>query len=215
MNPKPLLRSALLAAAIVGTALSPVHAAKKREPTNRGMEPAIQPVVQRTDFVFDATPDGYNGLSAAERRRMIEWFDAIGLAYGDRVSIADQGLYARSGVSNAVAGIVGRYGLLLADSAPITAGDVPPGAARIVVSRSTASVPGCPNWRGQYEADIQGGLSFGYGCSVNGNLAAMIANPEDLVRGATTSSDLRTVTSNRAIKAYREAAPTGNGNALK
>jgi pilus assembly protein CpaD len=40
----------------------------------------------------------------------------------------------------------------------------------------------------------------------------MIANPEDLVRGQTTDSDLRTATSNRAISTYREKAPTGSGD---
>ena len=58
---------------------------------------------------------------------------------------------------------------------------------------------------------MSGGTSSNFGCGVNGNLAAMIANPEDLVRGQTTDSDLRTTTSNRAIQAYREQAPTGAG----
>jgi len=40
----------------------------------------------------------------------------------------------------------------------------------------------------------------------------MIANPEDLVRGQTTDSDLRTATSNRAISTYRDKLPTGSGD---
>ncbi|HYJ29017.1 MAG TPA: CpaD family pilus assembly lipoprotein, partial [Allosphingosinicella sp.] len=83
-------------------------------------------------------------------------------------------------------------------------GAVQPGTVRVVVSRTTASVPDCPNWE-------RGGLSAtspGYGCAINSNLAAMIADPNDLVLGqAGTVSDPATTT--RAIRSYRDAAPTG------
>lgn len=206
-----LLHPALLALATTLVTGTPAAA----EPANRGMESVNQPVVQRTDFVFDVTPDGYSGLSDAEAHRLVEWFDAINLGYGDRVAVAGDGLYGRSSVTAAISELVGRYGLLLADAAPRTAGDAPSGAARIVVSRSIASVPGCPDWKGKAEADFQGGLSYNYGCASNGNLAAMIANPEDLVQGRETRSDLRSAISSRAIKAYNDAAPSGAGGSLK
>lgn len=204
---RPLLRPALLALGIAFAAGTPATA----EPTNRGMESVNQPVVQRTDFVFDAMPEGYSGLSKPEQHRILDWFDAINLSYGDRVSIADDGLYGRSSVADAIAHLVGRYGLLLTDVAPRTVGEAPSGAVRIVVSRSTAHVPDCPDWKDRSEADFQGGLSYNYGCATNGNLAAMAANSEDLVQGRDTRSDLRSVTSSRAIKAYNDAAPTGAG----
>ncbi|HEX7822245.1 MAG TPA: CpaD family pilus assembly lipoprotein [Sphingobium sp.] len=208
----PRLRPALLALGIVLAAASPAMA-RQKTPVNRGLESTNQPVVQRTDFVFDATPDGSSGLSRSERQRVLDWFDAIALGYGDRVSIAGEGTYGSVGVSGAVADLVGQYGLLMAEGAPRTVGDAPSGAVRIVVSRSTASVPGCPNWGNRFEADIQGGLSSEYGCAVNGNLAAMVANPEDLVQGRQNRSGLRGVTSSRAINAYRNAAPSGGGGA--
>lgn len=206
-----LLPPALLALATALAAGAPAAA----EPTNRGMESVNQPVVQRTDFVFDVTPDGYRGLSNAEERRLLEWFDAINLGYGDRVAVAGDGLYGHAAVAEGIGELVARYGLLLADAAPRTAGDAPSGAIRVVVSRSIASVPGCPDWKGKSEADFQGGLSYNYGCATNGNLAAMVANPEDLVQGRETRSDLRTATSSRAIKAYNDATPTGAGGSLK
>ena len=49
-----------------------------------------------------------------------------------------------------------------------------------------------------------------YGCAVNSNLAQMVANPDDLVRGQEArGSDSRAVT--KAIKSYRDKSPTGNG----
>ena len=209
----PLLRPALLMLGIALAAGSPALARPQR-PVNRGLEAVNQPVVQRTDYVFDATPDGYNSLSPMERRRLTDWFDAIGLGYGDRVSIADAG-YGDTRLSGTVADLVGRYGLLLADRAPATVGEVPSGAVRIVVSRATASVPGCPDWSHHAELDLTGGLSNEYGCATNGNLAAMIADPNDLVQGRDTRSALRAATANRAIKALRDAVPTGGGNTIK
>ena len=49
-----------------------------------------------------------------------------------------------------------------------------------------------------------------FGCAVNGNLAAMVANPEDLVHGREGSAVNDTLTATKAIDAYRKAEPTGN-----
>ena len=50
-----------------------------------------------------------------------------------------------------------------------------------------------------------------YGCGVNSNLAAMIANPQDLVFGREGSGVGDNVTSSRAVDLYRKAVPTGQG----
>jgi pilus assembly protein CpaD len=97
---------------------------------------------------------------------------------------------------------------LLGDSAPITAGAIEPGSVRVVVSRSTASVPGCPDWRSQSQPEFASSTMSNYGCAINSNLAAMIANPEDLVRGA-ASDGVDANTSAKAIKSYRDKVPTG------
>lgn len=201
----------LLANASAGAlvALAVVHPAGA-EPTNRSLESVHQPVVQRTDYVFDVTPNGDGGLSEGEQARLLDWFDAIGLDYGDRVAVADSG-YGSGRVTSDVERLVKRYGLLLADEAPIAAGPAANGGTRVIVSRSTASVPGCPDWQGSYEGDFQGGATFNYGCATNSNLAAMIADPEDLIRGRGSRTDLRTARSNRAIDAFNKAAPTGGG----
>ena len=55
------------------------------------------------------------------------------------------------------------------------------------------------------------GISPGYGCAVNSNLAAMVANPEDLLEGQKGTGETVVATGTRAIQTYREAAPTGAG----
>jgi len=50
-----------------------------------------------------------------------------------------------------------------------------------------------------------------FGCSVNSNLAAMVANPEDLVRGRDSAPVTDAVSAVRAIDMYRKQVPTGQG----
>jgi pilus assembly protein CpaD len=192
---------------ILLTATAPLGA----RTVERGVEPVHQPRVERTDFVFDVAAGSNGALDSAERRRLSTWFDALGLRYGDHVSFAGAEGFNTAGLTDSVATVVARYGLLTEGDAPITAGKPPMGSLRVVVSRSTASVPGCPSWRGKTDIDFIGGLSDNYGCASAGNLAAMIADPQDLIEGRHTETELRSATSSRAIKTYQDKAPTGSG----
>lgn len=174
---------------------------------NPSLSSVHQPVVQRTDFVLDLTTSG-DRLSEAEQARLDAWFVAIDLRYGDTVWVDDG--YGVSGARHDVATVAGARGLLIADGSPVTAGQVPAGSVRIIASRATASVPGCPDWdaRGNGIAPPQA-TSPNFGCSVNSNLAAMIANPDDLVHGRDASGNGAAATAGRAIRVHRELQPTG------
>jgi len=50
-----------------------------------------------------------------------------------------------------------------------------------------------------------------FGCGVNSNLAAMVANPEDLIHGRDSAPVTDAVTATRAIDMYRKKVPTGQG----
>jgi pilus assembly protein CpaD len=141
-----------------------------------------QPVVQRTNYALDVNVDS-GGVSSFEKGRIAEWFDAIKLDFGDRVAIDYGNGFQDGSVKAAVGDIASRYGLLMADSAPVTSGNVAAGSVRIVVTRSSASVPSCPNTSKETEANFNSSTSPNYGCATNSNLAAMVADPEDLVRG--------------------------------
>lgn len=187
-------------------AISPAQARK----TERGVESTHQPVVDRTDFVFDLQADGSGALSSYDQQRLTAWFNALRLGYGDHVTMAglsSSPLALRDDIND----VVGRYGLLVEGDAPVTAGDAPAGGLRIVVSRSLASVPGCPTWRDKGEANFHGGLSDNYGCATAQNLAAMIADPRDLIEGRMPGFDVTNGVSSKAIKTYRDKEPTGAG----
>lgn len=177
-------------------------------PTHRGLESLKQPVVERTNYSLDVRTSG-GGLSVPEQQRLAGWFEAMDLRYGDRVSIDDPMM---SGATrDAVAQLAARHGILVSEGAPVTAGYVEPGNTRIVITRSSAHVPGCPDWSAKSDMNYNNATSPGYGCSINGNMAAMIANPEDLVSGQKGNGESVVATSNKAIGVYREKAPSGQG----
>jgi len=174
-------------------------------PVNRSLNSVNQPVVQRTDYVFDVSG---GGLSAGEQRRLIDWFDALHLGYGDRVSIDNHA--GDDSAREAIAAVVARYGLLLSETAPVTQGSDQLTGVRVVVSRGMANVPNCPNWSRAAQPEFAASTMSNFGCAVNSNLATMIADPTDLVHGRSGGGN-DPLTISRAIKTYREKEPTGKG----
>lgn len=172
-----------------------------------------QPVVQQVDYLMDVSSSG-NGVRDADLYRLSDWFRSLGVGYGDRIFV-DTGSYGDERARADIAGVAAHYGLLLAEGAPITAGAVPAGAVRVIVSRAEASVPGCPNWAETGMVGDRITTSTNYGCAINSNLAAMIADPNDLVLGQVGSNHGDMLASSKAIKSYRAAPPTGAGGGLK
>ena len=197
----------ILAALALSAALSAPAAAQRADNWNPGVNSVNQPVVQRTDYVLDLAGGG-SGISDRELHRLAQWFDSLRLGYGDRVSV-DTGSYYDPRARDAVAAVAAEYGLLLAPGAPVTAGGVQPGSVRVVVSRSVAWVPGCPNWAEAAELGNRTTTGSNYGCATNSNLAAMIADPNDLVLGQAGASTGDAATASKAIKVYRETPPSG------
>jgi pilus assembly protein CpaD len=62
-----------------------------------------------------------------------------------------------------------------------------------------------------YQPDFEGHTGSNHGCAVNSNLAAMVANPTDLVRGETTRGLSDPAVATKAIDRFRKAEPTGGG----
>ena len=176
-------------------------------PENRSLYSTKQPVVDRTSYTFDVVA-GPGGLSIPEQQRLAGWFEAMKLGYGDRVSIEDPTVGAAT--REDIASLAGRHGVLLSEGAPVTAGYVDPGRTRVVITRSTASVPGCPDWSIKSDMNYTNGTYPGYGCAINGNFAAMVANPEDLISGQAGTGETVVMSSTKAIDTYREKAPTGS-----
>lgn len=180
-------------------------------PSNRSLDSLHQPVVERTNYTLDLNT-GPGGLSLPEQRRLAGWFEAMDLRYGDRIAIDDP---LSSGATRAaVETVAGKFGMLVGDDAPVTPGAVNAGMVRVIVTRSKASVPHCPDWSAKSDTNLLNGTSSNYGCATNSNLAAMVADPEHLIQGASTTGHTVVMSSTKAIDSYREAKPTGE-NGLK
>ena len=171
---------------------------------DRGVASVNVPVVTTADYVFDAAAPG-GALAPGESDRLGGWFQGLGLGYGDTVYVDGSGPAART----QVASIAGRFGMLVTPGAPATAGMVQPGLVRVVVARRRAEVPGCPNWSRPSAPDFANRSMSNYGCSVNSNIAAMVANPEDLLHGREAAGTTDTWTASRAIEMYRSTPPSG------
>lgn len=175
-------------------------------PTNASLNSIKQPVVERANMTLDVnvTP---GGLPVSEQQRLAGWFETLNLRYGDRIAIDNP--TQNPAVAGAVRDLASRYGLMIADAAPITPGYIEPGQARIVITRASASVPGCPDWSAKSDMNYTNGTSPNYGCAINSNLAAMVADPQDLLEGKKGSGETVISTSNKAISTYRDMEPTG------
>ena len=199
--------ASLLAVALSASGCSTEHLGMRPEfAPNYSHYSENQPVVQRTDYVIDLSTSG-NGVPGSELGRLADWFDSLQLRYGDMIFVDEP--YPSADVREDVARIAAAYGLLIRSGAPVTAGAVQPGSARVIVSRATAEVPGCPNWR---QAPLSGApisTESNFGCATNSNLAAMVANPNDLVLGQEGATDGDAATASKAIKQYRDAPPSG------
>lgn len=170
------------------------------------------PVVGQATHSLDLATAG-SGLASGEADRAADWLAALNFGYGDRISLDDGTTYGSSGVRSELARVVGRYGLVLSEAVPVTAGEPAPGTVRLVVLRAEASVPGCPDWNSTPLLPQPSQPNFG--CATASNLAAMIADPNDLLAGKVapdTGSSAATAT--KAINAQREAAGTSNGGTV-
>jgi len=199
------MRSTLIVIAIASV-LTACETPNSSMSADRGVAIANIPVVTTAEYAFDAAIAG-GALAPGESQRLDGWFKGLGLAYGDSVYLdGDYGGRARSQVAD----IVGRYGLLMAAGAPVTAGAVSPDTVRVVVSRRRAEVPNCPNWGDSNEPNWKNHSFPGLGCAVNGNLAAMVADPVDLIHGREGATITSTETVTRSLETYRKVAPTGS-----
>lgn len=82
-----------------------------------------------------------------------------------------------------------------------------------VVSAAGATVPGCPDWS-DYQLQTTEGQASNYGCATALNLAAMIADPQDLLHGRNSTGVGSGETASKAVKAFRETAPSGKGGTI-
>jgi len=102
------------------------------------------------------------------------------IGYGDKVLI-HRGVSALSEArAKAVEQILQRLGLTPTLAAPDATAD---GELDLAVEHAKARAPNCPNWTKANGADFANTSHSDFGCSTAADLAAMVADPRDLLQG--------------------------------
>jgi pilus assembly protein CpaD len=160
-------------------------------PLNQGVQSVHQPVVSSTALTFELA--GGN----ADAARITDWFQRIGLRYGDVLTI--EGSADRATVTRLAA----EYGI-----APgVSVGGYGPG--RLVVTRAVATVDDCPNWDRPSHPELQASTTSNFGCATASNLAAMVADPNDLIRGRDAAPGGDAMTAEKSVRYWRNHIVTG------
>lgn len=175
--------------------------------SNRSLDSVHQPIVSSSTFSFDVATVG-GELPPSEQGKLNGWFDAMGLRYGDRIAIEDPSLYGKGAATAQIRAMVEARGLLVSEAVPVTIGAVPSGNLRVTLTRASARVPGCPDWSTTNNSTDKNVTSSNYGCALNSNLAAMVADPNDLIKGAGSDRN-DPATATKPIRVFRESEPTG------
>lgn len=159
------------------------------------------PTVTRTIMTHDMPYQAGGGFSSGEIERLNQWLDSVEVRYGDRLAVDNPAGSGAAIRENMVAGVLAQRGLMLAEHAPPTSPALTSGTARFVLVRSVASVPECPDFTRKSNPEYSASKMSNYGCATISNLAAMIADPNDLVSGKTHAG----VSAERAVKAVDAA----------
>ena len=202
----PPIRSAAIAVAAIGLAagLAACNSSSINPSLNSVHKPGVS--IERLAHSVRFEPDG--SLSAAQALALEGFLKDNRVGYGDRLNIDDPNIIGQEARFAAIAAIVGKAGLLLDRTAAIPAGSAAaPGSVQLVVTRGQVVMPNCPDWRGGLDHEVTMSTRSNYGCAANRNLAAMVADPNDLQQGRTHSGvDAETIT--KAIDAWRQAPPS-------
>lgn len=170
-------------------------------PVNRSVSSIKVPEVAAMNFAYTAPFAG----GRLDERALEEWLRSSRIAWGDKISIDDPVASGSDARRLAVAGVVARFGLILAETGPVLPGDLPPGALRVIVTRTKITAPQCPDWGRKSNPEPSASAMSNFGCGVRGNLAAMLADPSD-VDGTRAFAGTDGDTAARAVRTLRDKA---------
>jgi pilus assembly protein CpaD len=120
-------------------------------------------------------------LSAIEEVNLAAFLSASGLRYADRLTLRISEPAMSNGYRSSINIVLGRFGLSISNVETIIG--LQTGKAILAVSRPTVTLPECGIHSGPNGLNSNNENMSNYGCATRSNLAAMVANPADLVSG--------------------------------
>ncbi len=145
-------------------------------------------------------------LSADEEASLATFATASGLSYADRLTLRVSEPNMAAAYRQATNAVLGRFGLSVGNVETTTG--MQPGAAMLAVSRATVTLPQCGVHGGPHGVNVNNENMSNYGCATRSNLAAMVANPADLINGNTLDGQSADVTA-KPVEAWGGHELTG------
>ena len=159
------------------------------------------PTVTRTIYIHDMANAG-DGFTVAEIAELNGWLDSLNVGYGDRLSLEQSSTVGAYGRQQAVNAELAKRGLALSDLSPTTGPAPAAGTSRFVLIRADAVVENCPDFTRLSNPEYQASKTSNYGCANASNLAAMVADSNDLIHGKPHGG----VSAERVVKGIEAAA---------
>ncbi len=206
MTPHPRLSFSVSLVIAAGLTACATGSSQPLAPTRTSESPAaIDVTVARQELVVHFPPGGVTPAPG-----QIEAFNVLlatgDVGRGDRIVIERGPAILAEARARVLAAALARDGLR---PSVAVAGDVGEGELRLIVDHATARVRGCPNWSKRPGNDFANTVHSDFGCATATDLAAMVADPRDLVEGR----PLPSVVGDAAIFAihrYRTGAPASS-----
>lgn len=136
---------------------------------------------------------GATDLQSRAADRLLGFFDDIGLARGDSVSIVSPSLPASASNdlrlatarrNQAVRALLEKNNVDVSPLPGDAAFSAPPiGTVAVVVRRYVVRLPACPDWTASVWDNYDNQPHSNWGCATAVNLGLMVANPRDLIEG--------------------------------
>ncbi len=125
-------------------------------------------------------------LSSQEDAALSAFLNMNSVTYADRISLEAADAASMNKSKTAIDAVLSRVGLTVSNTT-LTSG-FKPGEVRVVVTHSSVVMPECGHFERAASPNWQNQTSSNFGCATRSNLAAMVANPADLVIGTPLGS---------------------------
>jgi len=178
MRLKSVIERSLIACAVLGVAFT-LSACDQ----TRGVSSVKVPVVATQSVTRDITFTPDHGIAPHEAQSLEAFLVSLNIGYADRLTLDDPNPEGAAARRAAVNTLVARSGGQLLETPPPAATAMPVGTARLWIVRAQAIPTACPDWSSEPSANMTGASHSNYGCANNSNLAAMVADPNDLAEG--------------------------------
>lgn len=203
----PLSKAPLLLMSL-GTLL--MVAGCKKDTANASLNTQYAARISAEQIFYDIRFSPNNRISTWQLKGHEAFMRQLGLRYGDRISIDDPEPSGAAERRAVVAGLLAKFGLIPENDAVVTKGFIPPNGIRLVIQRAKAQVNNCPSWADSNATRHGVDMMNNTGCATATNLAAMVADPNDLVEGRPyKGSTAQTIV--KAVKAHHDTPASQSG----